>query len=182
MLLALAALEVTRSEGEPPLPEAVEALHLAVTSSRVIMRVPDIGGALDWSPDGRFFVTEGPEESGIVDIRDADTGESVRAFRGHHDDINDVAFSEDGSVLATSGDDGSLRLWDPETATRVARGAGTRRARAHPRRQRVVPLVQPGRHPRRRFVGGRCAGRRRPDREDRHHHSCRGTVGDRVQP
>jgi WD40 repeat protein/DNA-binding SARP family transcriptional activator len=117
MLLALAALDVTRAQGEPPLPEAVEALHLAVTASRVLLRVPDVGGALDWSPDGRFFVTEGPEESGIVDIRDAGTGESVRAFQGHRDDVNDIAFTEDGSVLATSGDDGTVRLWDVATGT-----------------------------------------------------------------
>ena len=128
MLLALAALEVTRAEGEPPLPEAVQALHLAVTASRVLLRVRDIGGALDWSPDGRFFVTEGPEESGIVDIRDAETGESVHAFRGHRDDVNDVAFSEDGSMLATSGDDGTVRLWDVETGSslHVVREPGAR--------------------------------------------------------
>ncbi|MGH3347248.1 MAG: BTAD domain-containing putative transcriptional regulator [Nocardioides sp.] len=128
ILLALAAIEETRSVGETVLPEAVEALHRAVTASRVVMRVPDIGGGLDWSPDGRLFVTEGPEESGIVDIRDADTGESIRAFRGHRDDINDVAFTEDGSVLATSGDDGTLRLWDSATGSsmQVVREPGAR--------------------------------------------------------
>jgi WD40 repeat protein len=128
ILLALAAVDETRSHGEEALPEAVEALHRAVTASRVLLRVPDVGGGLDWSPDGTVFVTEGPEESGLVDIRDTATGESVLSFRGHDDDVNDVAFSEDGSMLATSGDDGTLRVWDPESGEDllVVRGPGPR--------------------------------------------------------
>lgn len=115
MLLALAAVDETRSHGDEALPEAVEALHRAVTASRVLLRVPDVGGGLDWSPDGTVFVTEGPEESGLIDVRDAATGDSIRTFRGHDDDVNDVAFSESGSMLASSGDDGALRVWATDT-------------------------------------------------------------------
>ena len=50
-----------------------------------------------------------------MDIRDAETGESVRSFHGHDVDVNDVAFSHDGSMLATAGDDGAARVWDPHT-------------------------------------------------------------------
>ncbi|HEX5969885.1 MAG TPA: WD40 repeat domain-containing protein, partial [Intrasporangium sp.] len=49
------------------------------------------------------------------DIRDAASGVSVMAFQGHDDDVNDVAFSEDGSMLATTGDDGALRVWATAT-------------------------------------------------------------------
>ncbi|RYP87714.1 hypothetical protein EKO23_04790 [Nocardioides guangzhouensis] len=119
MLLALAAVDETRSHGEEALPEAVEALHRAVTASRVLLTVPDVGGGLDWSPDGATFVTEGTEESGIVDIRDASTGASIRKFRGHDDDVNDVTFSDDGSMLATSGDDGAVRVWAPDTGKKL---------------------------------------------------------------
>lgn len=115
IMLALAAIDTTRSHDGTVLPEAEEALHRAVTSSRVLLTLPGIGGSVDWSPDGSIFVTEGPEESGIVDIRDADTGESVRTFFGHDPDVNDVAFSTDGSLLATTGDDGAVRVWDPTT-------------------------------------------------------------------
>ena len=97
------------------LPEAEEALHRAVTASRIELRVPGVGGRLDWSPDGTVFVTEGPEGSGMVDIRDARTGESVRSFRGHDGDIIDVAFNHDGTLLATTGTDGTARIWDPAT-------------------------------------------------------------------
>jgi WD40 repeat protein len=115
ILLALEAVDQTRSVDGSVLPEAEEALHRAVLASRIVLRVPGVGGALDWSPDGRIFVTEGPEESGVVDIRDAETGESLRMFPGHRNDVNIVAFSDDGSMLATAGDDGAARVWDPAT-------------------------------------------------------------------
>ena len=71
------------------------------------------------APTGTVFVTEGPENSGLIDIRDADTGASVRSFHGHDDDVNDVVFSSDGSMLATTGDDGAVRVWDPTTGERL---------------------------------------------------------------
>ena len=119
MLLALGAIDQTRSSDATVLPEAVQALHHAVTASRVERSFPGVGGALDWSPDGTIFVNEGPEESGLVDIRDATTGTSVRSFHGHDFDVNDVAFSSDGSMLATTGDDGAVRVWDPATGDKL---------------------------------------------------------------
>jgi len=64
-------------------------------------------------------VTEGPENSGTVDIRDAATGASLRSWRGHDGDVTDVAFNHDGSVVATTGSDGAARLWDPATGDLV---------------------------------------------------------------
>ena len=119
ILLALEAVERTRSDDGTAMPEAWEALHRAVVASRIVMTVPDLGGALDWSPDGKLFVTEGPEESGLIDIRDARTGRSVLSFPAHDPDVNDVAFSPDGSLLGTTGDDGLARLWDAETGEEV---------------------------------------------------------------
>jgi WD40 repeat protein/DNA-binding SARP family transcriptional activator len=120
ILLALAAIDETRTSGETVLPEATETLHHAVTASRILLSVPGVGGTVDWSPDGTIFVTEGPEDSGLIDIRDAATGESLRSFRGHDIDVNAVAFSRDGSMLATTGDDGAVRVWDPTTGDKLA--------------------------------------------------------------
>jgi WD40 repeat protein len=119
VLLALEAVERTQSDDGSVLPEAEEALHRAVVASRIVMSVPDVGGRVDWSPDDTIFVTEGPEDTGLVDIRDAETGESVRSFHGHDKDINDVGFSHDGSMLATTGDDGAARVWDPTTGQQL---------------------------------------------------------------
>ena len=128
MLLALAAIDVTRSSDGSVLSEAEEALHRAVTSSRVLLSVPGVGGNLDWSPEGSIFVTEGPDDSGLIDIRDAETGASVLSFHGHDVDVNDVAFSSDGSMLATTGDDGAVRVWDPTTGEAAVGVPGSRTA------------------------------------------------------
>ena len=120
VLLALEAIEETRSVGDDVLPEAEEALHRAVTASRIELSVPGLGGALDWSSRG-VFVTEGPEDSEMIDIRDAETGEAaLPAFEGNDVDINDVAFSPDGSMLATAGDDMALKVWDPATGEPIS--------------------------------------------------------------
>ena len=92
VLLASKAVETTRSSDGTVLPEAEEALHRAVVASRLELEVPGVGGILAWSPSG-VFVTEGPEDSGIIDIRDGETGDSVLSFQGHDGDVNDVAFS-----------------------------------------------------------------------------------------
>jgi hypothetical protein len=132
MLLAMEAIAQTRDVDGTVLPEAEEALHRAVTSSRVVSRVPDIGGAVDWGAAGEVFVTEGPEDTGLIDIRDARTGESVRSWRGHDIDVNDAVFSPDGSLLGTTGDDGAATVWDPDTGEEVARGTPGPARRASP--------------------------------------------------
>jgi WD40 repeat protein/DNA-binding SARP family transcriptional activator len=115
ILLALEAVERTRSVDGSVLPVAEEALHRAVVASRILLSVPGVGGGLDWSPDGSMFVTEGPEETGVIDIRDATTGRTLRSFHGHDTDVNLVVFSADSSMLATTGDDGAVRVWNPAT-------------------------------------------------------------------
>ena len=125
ILLAIEAIDVTRAADGTVLPEAEEALHRAVIASRLVLTQADLGGTIDWSPEG-VFVTEGPENTGTIDLRDDTTGESVRSWIGHENsDVNDVQFSPDGSLLATAGDDGLLKVWDPETGEEIARVSGT---------------------------------------------------------
>lgn len=118
ILLALEAVRRTRSTDGSVLPEAEEALHRAVLASRVVLTIPDAGGRVDWSPDGTRFAAEGSKAT-TVDIRDAKTGESVASFHGHAVDVTGLTFSADGSTLATTGDDGTVRVWDPESGERL---------------------------------------------------------------
>jgi WD40 repeat protein/DNA-binding SARP family transcriptional activator len=124
VLLAIEAVAATRSADGTVLREAEENLHHAVVASRLDLKVPGVGGLLAWSPKG-VFVTEGREDSGMIDIRDAETGKSVLSFQGHDGDINDVAFSPDGSRLASTGEDGKLNVWDPSTGRLVSSLAAT---------------------------------------------------------
>jgi WD40 repeat protein/DNA-binding SARP family transcriptional activator len=124
VLLGVAAVEEARSAGGEVVPEAVEALHRAVTASRVVLTMPGSGGAVDWSPDGTVVVTEGRDGSGLVDVRDAISGDSVLAFHGHEVDVNDVAFGGDATMVATTGDDGAARVWDAATGAPVVAVAG----------------------------------------------------------
>jgi WD40 repeat protein/DNA-binding SARP family transcriptional activator len=119
VLLAIEAAKATRSEDGTALREAEEALHRAVVASRLDLKVPGVGGLLAWSPRG-VFVTEGRENSGVIDIRDSQTGKSVLSFKGHDGDVSDVAFSPDGSRLGSTGEDGKLNVWDPSTGRLVS--------------------------------------------------------------
>ena len=161
ILLALEAIDRTRSVDGSVLPEAEEALHRAVTSSRIELTAKDVGGSLDWSPDG-VFVTEGPENSGTIDIRDATTGVSVRSWKGHDVDVNDVRFSDDGSML---GDRGRRRdaedLGSGDGRTDLDRGRRWPRSRPILRRRWIDPCRRLARR-------GHGADRRAHEREDRH--------------
>ena len=120
ILLALRAIETTRSADGSVLPEAEEVLHRAVASSRIAVRLDGAGSAADWSPDGSLIATGGaPDDPGVVTLRAPNTGEALRPWQAHEPRLNDLAFSPDGSLLATAGDDGTLALWDPSDGALV---------------------------------------------------------------
>ncbi len=67
--------------------------------------------ALAVAPDGASVATGGAE--GEVKLWDAATTDEKLAFKAHDDWVSSVAFSPDGSLLATASKaDGSVRLWD----------------------------------------------------------------------
>ena len=119
LLLALEAVETTRRSGDKPLPEAQEALHQAVIGSRVVRSFDANGGSAALSPDG-VLATRSAERPGSVDLRDVATGRLIRTFPAHSRPVGDLAFSADGRLLATTGADGRLRVWNTATGALVA--------------------------------------------------------------
>jgi WD40 repeat protein/uncharacterized caspase-like protein len=61
------------------------------------------------SRDGKRFATASLAEIGLWTVGD---GEEVRVLRGHAGFVTALTFSEEGELLASAGEDGTIKLWD----------------------------------------------------------------------
>ena len=74
--------------------------------------------ALAFSPCGRYLASGAWWLRGFgikkcpVLLWDVESGENIAAFRGHPTDIQCLAFSPDGTILASGGYGGTIMLWD----------------------------------------------------------------------
>jgi WD40 repeat protein len=122
ILLGIQAAEKTRRHDGSILPEAVQALHDALATSRVLSAVPGIGRranegighVVSLSPDGSRFVAADIGGK-TASIRDAQTGETLARLAGDTGDILAVGYSPDGKLVSTGSADGTARLWDAAT-------------------------------------------------------------------
>jgi WD40 repeat protein/transcriptional regulator with XRE-family HTH domain len=107
ILLALEALSVTHTR------EAEEALHRAVSASRVEMTLrghEGVVGVAVYSPDGSRIATAG--EDGDIRLWDSASGENLLTLSGHEGPVYEVIFSPGGNQIASAGEDGTARIWD----------------------------------------------------------------------
>jgi len=132
--LALQAVDTTYGVDWTALPEATEALHLALQADRLVSAVP--GYSATYSDDGRRLLiagAKGYQEGGETPVRvlDADSSEVIRNAAGQGRGAG-VAFTPDGRRFATSDwddVDGHTYLYDTVTGAeldRIAAGLGHR--------------------------------------------------------
>jgi WD40 repeat protein/predicted Ser/Thr protein kinase/tetratricopeptide (TPR) repeat protein len=98
------------------------------------LTIRDAGDPVALSPDGKTLATggfEGDENSdqpAVVRLWDADTGAPRATLRGHQSadtrpglwGVLSLAFSRDGKLLASGGQDGVIKLWDVASGTERA--------------------------------------------------------------
>ncbi|MGW3499096.1 WD40 repeat domain-containing protein [Streptomyces sp. NPDC001020] len=85
----------------------------------------DMGLVVTFSADQRILATAGAGEDGArVQLWDiADPAHPTRLghpLAGHTDTINEIAFSRHGHALATTGNDGTVRLWITDSDQAIA--------------------------------------------------------------
>jgi WD40 repeat protein len=67
-----------------------------------------------YSADGKFVLLTAENETTVV-MWEVSTGAEVRRFEGHTNEIECVAVSPDGRLLATASRDGTARIWELST-------------------------------------------------------------------
>lgn len=73
-------------------------------------------GGIAFSPNGLYLATGMFRRDRMVNIPimvwDTMTGENIATFSGHPTEIISLAFSQDGTLLASSSGDGTILIWD----------------------------------------------------------------------
>ena len=84
------------------------------TNTQLISRYHGDGSApqkfaLDWSPDEQHIASGW---GSAIHISSSLTGEHVLTYRGHTQTVRTVAWSPDGSRIASGGEDGTIQIWE----------------------------------------------------------------------
>ena len=76
--------------------------------------------SIDYSPRGDRIVTAS-RKGATIKTWDTATGDRVRTWIGHQDEITCVRFSPDGATIASKSSDGTIKIWNAENAQELLR-------------------------------------------------------------
>lgn len=76
-----------------------------------------LSNLLALSPDGARFAVTADEETAVM-VLDSVTGRELVKFKGHEEKVTKLAFSADGTRIASSSDE-TLKIWDSATGIKM---------------------------------------------------------------
>jgi WD40 repeat protein len=94
------------------LDHGVRLWNLADGSSRLLGETAGRAYRLDWDLREKRLVV--PTSTGEISVWSLTSGQRV-SFMAHHGEVNRVELAPDGKTALSTGDDGTLRLWDTAT-------------------------------------------------------------------
>ena len=116
ILLAMYAVEATRSADGTFIPEAEDALHRAILRSQVRLTLrghSDVVSCVALSGDGRLAVSACNDRT--LKLWEVESGHLLRTLQGHFYSVRGVALSRDGRLAVSASEDKTLKVWDVES-------------------------------------------------------------------